>query len=668
MSLRHILCFVTVLSVFFSYAQTESTRDLASNEFVPEGWVKEFLNRQVQGLGSHPEESGFPFNTGMWTENMDYRDREFSGGSDWWPYEQTGYYLDGILRAGYMSGSSKLLNKADINLNHILANVDENGMLHAGNLGEVREEWPMVVIMRMFIEKYKATENPELLNAIDRHYKAVYNSEEKFDVADMSGFEVRSVLHVELLGAMYGLTNDVWYIEAAEKLYAAFQQKASESVKGKKNKGVYSISANGMNEGLRPGGHAVTYHEFLKLPAVLYKYTGKDTYKTAFYKAYKMLEEDHELADGGYANHEGLAGKGSNEATEACSLIDFTWSTGWSLLATGDPMFADKMEKVLYNASLSLLSKDFKAYQYYQKPNLITSTNASSSYNDDVKWGAVAKGRLCYRPGHDTECCAGNIHRMLPTFINRSCTIDKNAVKLVLYMPGTINTPLEKGNFSFTQETNYPFEHQIKITINEAPKSKIEFGLRIPKWADYYSIRLNGKNYASGLEHTVFKTLKRKFKKGDVVELAFKTTPKIDDRQGGLAINYGPLVFSYPIESIVRKSTFDSGEKSSVEFPAYEHFPKAIRDSGWALALSASLTEKDIEVVKTKTDGYPWDIGNSPITLKVMAKKVTNWHLKNWVESTSYPDAVETGEAVTVELSPEATTILRITEFPKANF
>lgn len=664
MNIKKLIFGITVLVMSGAYGQTSFTTDLPSNQFTPHGWVQEFLNRQVQGLGSHPEESGFPFNTGMWTENMNYQDREYAGGSDWWPYEQTGYYLDGILRCGYMANADILKQKALENVNHILKKSDAEGILHAGDIGLAREGWPMVVIMRMLIETYEATKDTRLLNAIDKHYKTVFSKPEIFNAVNKGGFEIRPVLHVELLAHLYVITGDAWYVNTAEKLYGIFQEKVLE--KAGKNKTNYGISAKGMNAGIIPGGHAVTYHEFLKLPAVLYLITGKAHYKTALYKAYSLLEKTHELADGGFSCHEGLSGKDSNESAEACSLIDFGWTTGWSLLATQDAYFADKMEKILYNASFSLVSKDFKAYQYYQMPNLLISTNASSFYNDDVAWGSVAKGRLCYRAGHDTECCAGNIHRMLPTFINRSCLVNGNTLKLALYLPGTVKVPMRKGEFVFTQKTDYPFEHSTRITIDEAPSAKVNFGLRIPGWANAYVIQINGENYKEGTDTAVFKTLSRRFKKGDVIDVSFKTTPKIDNRGNGLAINYGPLVFSYPIESIVRKSTFDSGGKSSTKFPAYEYFPKEIKDAGWAIALPGNLKVEDIEPITTDNHGYPWDIKNSPIKLRVRAKKVTNWNLKNWVEPTSYPKNVEIGDDIMVDLYPEATTVLRITEFPKA--
>ncbi len=657
----NILKFTTSLAIAtfsLTIAVSQPNQDLNSNQFCPAGWAEEFLVRQQNGLGSHPNESGFPFNTQMWLENMNYLDREISGGGDdWWPYEQSAYYLDGSLRCGYMLNSEVLLGRAIKNLEHILDGATDDGMLHANDLGVDREGWPMVIAMRLLVEQYEVTKDPALLEAITKHYKALYKTEDDFVVKNLYGFEIRPVLHIELLCAMYGNTGDRWFIDAAEKLYQKFQ----EQTIGKG--GVYMLTAKAMAEDVKPAGHAVTYQEFMKLPIILYMYTGKEEYKGAFYTAYNNLDE-YELANGAYANNESLAKRDPNESSETCSVIDANWTSGWALLATGDPMFADDMEKMLYNACFSAIKKDFKAYQYYIMPNLLISTNSSSFYNDDVSWGADAKGRVCYRPGHDTECCAGNIHRMLPTYINRSTIINGDNVKLALYLPGTTTVDIQGDEFAFTQNTNYPFEHKVNIVIDKAPsKRNLDFGLRIPSWADSYTIALNGKEVMRGTDSQVFKNISRKFKAGDVVDIEFKTTPKIDDRGAGLAINYGALVFSYPIEANVRKSTSCSGNKCSHEYPAYEYTPKDMIN--WAVGLPSTLKAEDIEVVENKSYGYPWDENNSPVRLRVKGRKVTNWALNKYIESTAYPQNVECGDEVTLELVPTSSAILKITEFPK---
>ncbi|NMH89433.1 beta-L-arabinofuranosidase domain-containing protein [Flavivirga algicola] len=644
------------MSSINSYSQHSTLKDLPSNRIKPHGWVKEFLKRQESGLTGNPEESGFPFNTGMWTENMNYKDREFNGGSGWWPYEQTGYYLDGALRCAYMNQSQKLKQKVLNNIDYVLANIDKDGVLHAGKIDD--DWWPLVVFMRMLFEQYENTQDSELLKALENHYQATYKKEESYNIPKSGGFEVRSVLHLEHLMSLYQVTGNEWYLQVAKRLYHKFETNLLESPNG-----AGMLTATGMAKGLKPSGHAVTYHEFLKIPAILYYYTKDEKYKEALYKAYKLLENHHELADGLSSGIEELHGNNTDMAHEVCNVTDYNWTSGWALLATGDAYFADKMEKVIYNAGFSSITSDFKAHQYYSTPNMPISSDVSSFYNDNTNWGFTGKGRLCYRPGHDTECCTGNIHRMFPTFLNRSCLVGKKEAKIVFYLPGTFTIPFGKEFLSITQDTNYPFSHSVSLNINTAPKKNITLGLRVPGWCDNYTIILNGKEIKNGHRNSFFETVSRKFKKGDQIEITFSTKPKIEKRHG-IAINYGPLVFSYPIEAKKRITTNDEGQKCSPEFPAYQLFPK--EHLNWAYAIPSDITSNDIKVIKGNQVGYPWGIRNSPIKLQVKARAVSNWSLKYHTSISEIPDKVllkdEPEQILTLE--PIGTTLLRITEFP----
>ncbi len=650
-----LLCFVSLISNTNGYSQLSRFNDLPSNCIEPSGWAKEFLNRQESGLTGHPEQSGFPFNTGMWTENMNYKDREFEGGSGWWPFEQTGYYLDGALRCGYLNKSDNLKQRVVKNIDYVLDHSDKEGVFHAGTVED--DWWPLVVFMRMMFEQYENTKDVALLRAIEKHYQAVYSKENSFKAVRDGGFGVRSLLHIESLANLYVITGNNWYVQTATRLYDEFETSSKAGM----------LTAAGMADGLEPTGHAVTYHELLKLPAILYYLTNNDRYIDALYKAYHQLEDIHELADGLSSGIEELNGKSTDMAHELCDVIDFNWTSGWALLATGDAYFADKMEKVLYNAGFGSITSDFTAHQYYGAPNMPISSDMSSFYNDDTNWGFNGKGRLCYRPGHDTECCSGNVHRMFPTFLNRACISNEKEARVVFYLPGTFTIPMGKDSLSITQITNYPFEHSVSLKINKAPKGKINLALRVPGWSDNYAITINGKLIKYGNENCFFETISTKFKNGDIIEIVFSTKPKIIQREG-IAINYGPLVFSYPIEARERVTTKDAGHKCSPEFPAYQLFPKKHLD--WAFALSANISSDDIKVIFKDYEGYPWEVGNSPIKLEVKARAVSDWNLKNNVSVSEIPSIVELKEApeTTLMLEPMGSTLLRITEFPTAKF
>ena len=651
-----VLLALFLLITFATSAQTTKLTDLPAGQIQPAGWVKEFLSRQESGLTGHPEESGFPFNTGMWTEELDYRDRQFKGGSGWWPYEQTAYYLDGALRCAYLNDSDSLKRRVTENINFVLSRADEEGILHAGNVAD--DWWPLVVFMRMLFEQYENTKDPALLRAIERHYRATYSKEESFFVPASGGFAVRSVLHVEHLANLYALTGNRWYLDTAEKLYEKFESTLAES-----GSGAATLTARAMARGTAPAGHAVTYHEFLKLPAILYYYTDKEQYRKALIGAYQQLEKYHELADGLASGVEELHGNRTDSAHEVCNVTDFNWTSGWALLATGAPFFADKMEKAIYNAGFSSITADFRAHQYYSAPNLPVATDMSSAYNDRTNWGFNAKGRLCYRPGHDTECCTGNVHRMLPTFLNRAVLQQPRGAKVVFYLPGTYTVAAGNRSLRLTQTTNYPFEHTVRLVIDEVPRDTTRLDLRIPGWADSYVISLNGQEIQSGDLSGFFATIIRRFKADDKIDISFSTKPRVD-RRHGLAINYGPLVFSLPIPARRTLTTVDSGGKSSPEFPAYQLFPRDHRN--WAFALPDDLTSEDIEVIRTPASGYPWDYGNSPLKLTVTGYPVANWKLRDNVGIAEIPadPKLQDGGERTLVLEPLGGTLLRITEFP----
>ena len=44
---------------------------LSLSAVVPEGWTREFLDRQRAGLTGHPHVSGYPFNTPMWPGHLE---------------------------------------------------------------------------------------------------------------------------------------------------------------------------------------------------------------------------------------------------------------------------------------------------------------------------------------------------------------------------------------------------------------------------------------------------------------------------------------------------------------------------------------------------------------------------------------------------------------------
>ena len=84
----------------------------------PQGWLLELLQRQRDGLTGHPEAMAYPYDSPLWAGELK-RDSE-NRGADWWRYEQTAYYLDGLARLAYILDDEDLLAVWNENINYVL--------------------------------------------------------------------------------------------------------------------------------------------------------------------------------------------------------------------------------------------------------------------------------------------------------------------------------------------------------------------------------------------------------------------------------------------------------------------------------------------------------------------------------------------------------------------
>ena len=75
-------------------------------------------------------------------------------------------------------------------------------------------------------------------------------------------------------------------------------------------------------------GHRVTVCETLKLPMLLYAFTGKEIYKEAALKGDQKMEDLNMLIDGIISSSEGLAGVDALASHETCDISDYTWTIG----------------------------------------------------------------------------------------------------------------------------------------------------------------------------------------------------------------------------------------------------------------------------------------------------------------------------------------------------
>ena len=286
--------------------------------------------------------------------------------------------------------------------------------------------------------------------------------------------------------------------------------------------------------------------EELKLPMLLYAYTGKRYYLDLALNAERKLTRDHMLPDGVPASAEALVGNGNViNSHETCDISDYTWTLEQFLLTTGEVRWADKIEKAVFNAGLGAVTKDFRSLQYFSSVNQVIATGRSN--HNEFFHGSTW---MAFRPTHETECCAGNVHRFMPNYVAHMWLRGKDgSIAAALYGPSAATFDLPNGRqCHIAQRTSYPFDGEIEFSFGLKERTDIPFLLRIPAWCRDAKIYVNGKLWRDACPAGTFVTLRRKFRNGDRIRLCLSMQPVMNTVPGqGIYVQRGPLLFSYPV-------------------------------------------------------------------------------------------------------------------------
>ncbi|MBP3845741.1 MAG: glycosyl hydrolase, partial [Prevotella sp.] len=221
----------------------------------PKGWLETMLKRQHDGLTGHPEALSYPYNSCLWAGEISCPDESY--GENWWRYEQTAYYTEGLLKLGYELNADDMVSKALEGVEYTLAHPSEQGVLGNSTLKGIT--WPMSVFFRVLQAKYEHDGDERIPKALEKHYL-------NFTPQDLAGGIVggRNIMSIEGILWTYGKTGNKKLLQLAEEAWAIQDKFAVDETAITSNESFYM--------------HGVTFSEMLKLPMLLYAYTGNQHY------------------------------------------------------------------------------------------------------------------------------------------------------------------------------------------------------------------------------------------------------------------------------------------------------------------------------------------------------------------------------------------------------
>jgi hypothetical protein len=586
--------------------------ELPIRSIQPQGWLKAYLEKQRDGITGHLDKTGgFPFNTDGWAAP------EISDiGHDPYAYEQTWYWIDGMIRCAHLLQDDNLIEKATRHTNHVLDHPDKDGYLGPLIL-KTKTRWPHVVFFRALFGQWSATGDQRIPRAIKRHFLSS-------PYPYTSGREACSM---EAILWAYERDKDPALLNLAHEVYGKFE--TSLKVNG--------VSPAAYCDGKPSDAHGVSYNEMAKLGALLYMETGREDDLNVSVQAYRKLDAFHMLVDGVNVSSEELREITPLASHETCDIADYTWTVGYLLMATGDADYADKIERACFNAAPGAVSEDFTSLQYFSCPNQVI---AAHNTNHNVYF--CGDRTMSFATAHIAACCPGNVNRIMPNFASRLWMKDNHdGLVAAFYAPSQVKHRVGKQQQEvvIAEKTRYPFSDRVVFTMSMAQKCEFPFSVRIPGWCNNASVLVNNQPIDNKLVAGSYVKINREFHDGDEVVVTLPQETKTSDWPlDGIALERGPLVYSLKIDE-----EWESAAKSITSavdvlgvYNLNSRYPGLLGQNvypkspwNYALDVNSANAGSATRVIQNEwREDAPWSAKAPPIQLLIPARRILGWDLE----------------------------------------
>jgi DUF1680 family protein len=528
---------------------------------LPGGWLKAEMQRNLNGFTGHLDSlvPDLILNDDIYGKNRlskQVKNKNVGAISDagewqaqflWWNSETQSNWLDGLVRSAILAKDTPMINKAETIIRRLLATQDADGYigiydkdLRYNFEDENGELWSKATLYRALLAWYEYSKDKAVLDAVVQatdnvmQYYPVNTSHPFFSKNPNAGGLTHGLVFTDVLERLYFLTGDKKYLDYGVFLYRDFSgQTLNEDAQFNKL----------MDTSLALNGHGVHTYEHLRPLAAAYYASGNVEYRQALDIFLEKIKATT-TPSGGLAGDEfigGRKGDASETGYEFCSLQE--GMAGWiSLLEkTGERGYAAKAEKILFNAAMGATHPTESAICYLKTDNAFILNGGKHGDTTDKH-----QTRYRYSPVHKEAavCCVPNAGRILPYYVQSMWMKDKDGLVATLLGPCEVSAELGKRKITIREETNYPFEGDVRFVLKTNIPGELTIKVLKPVWANKVQASIP---YAEKDGYLIFKEF---WKKENEFMISFKGELLArTDNMNELYFQYGPLVFCRPLQS-----------------------------------------------------------------------------------------------------------------------
>jgi len=616
---------------------------LPSGTIQPEGWLKQQLILQKNGLNGHLEEisAWLQKDNNAWLQ---------TGGQ--WGWEEVPYWLRGFGNLAYIMNDEAMLKETRFWIEHILSSQRADGNFGPVSLNNgIQDYWPNMLVLWILQSYYEYSGDKRVIDFMTNycHYLLTVPDE---DFLHSYWENSRGGDNLWSVAWLYNHTGDPDLLTLAAKIHRR--------------------TADWTKSTQLPNWHNVNIAQSFREPATYYMFTKDSAMLDASYNVQSFVRRAFGQVPGGMFGADENARIGffdPRQGTETCGFVEQMNSDEIMLLITGDPYWAENCEDVAFNSFPAALMPDYKALRYITSPNQVVSDSKNHSPGIDNNGPFLAMNPFSSR------CCQHNHGFGWPYYTEHLIlATPDNGVAAVLYNACKAKVKVGKGvEITLHEQTQYPFDETIRFTVQTPESVTFPLYLRIPSWCNKAELLINGKKWNGKLPAGQYARLSGEWKDGDEITLSLPMELRMRQWQvnkNSVSMDYGPFTLSLEIkerykqisgrEAVIDDSKWQAGADASA-WPAYEIYS----DSPWNYAL-AIHSPFNLEKKTLSPDANPFTLENVPLRWKAKGRLVPGWKLDEYglCGVLPYENAKKSEQLDDITLVPMGAARLRISAFP----
>ena len=522
---------------------------LTTKEIAPRGWMRRQLELEAQGLVGNLDK--------IWP---DVRDSKWIGG-DREGWERVPYWLDGFIPLAYLLRDADMIARAKHYVDSILASQCEDGWIcpNGDTPRDKYDLWAILLISKVLTVWYDCSEDERIPHVLYRIMKNFYDQLICDAVSIFRWAEYRWFEGFVALGRLAEwYPNEEWIQSLARLLKerGADYGKYRETWKRPLNQWTFHT-------------HIVNMMMMLKAEVVSHKLLGED-YTGLADELDAILTTYNATPVGLYTGDECLSGISPIQGTELCAVVELMYSLEWLYAYTGDVKWAERLEKVAFNALPATITDDMWGHQYDQMSNQIDCTPLDRKGKPIFRTNEGQAHVFGLEP--EFGCCTANFGQGWPKLMLASFMKASDGLACAIPIPAEVSLLWKGSPVRVSLDTEYPFRNRFVYRVKAEKRTSMKLHIRVPSFAKH--ITVNGRSVRKKPTLTF-----GGFAAGEtVIEIAFDAEARMVKSPVGMYnVEYGPLVFSLPVAYEVSLREY---VKKDVErkFPYCDYDYKGVSD------------------------------------------------------------------------------------------